>query len=308
MHRGGLGFPTVPPPCALPGSPTSRPYQRGPRLSFSPTAGRGGGRACAAPVRSPGTHTQQALPAAPPAPRSRPAPPASPHSGAQAPTLGKTRVQARPGPFYPPLPASARTRPALPRTPRPALTPLPVGGRTPASPGVRAPGVSGPDPGVRVEVGVGLAWPQARASPRWPPPAAVAARSRTPSAASSADMLGAPVPKAAAGPALPAAHVRALREGGRDGTGHGPRPRPRCRPGRPASFPAYWLPLPSLIPYPPPPGGYWPFALPVLPFLGAIGRSVRRSPAIPAQKLFPGWAIPLCFGDYWLPLLSVKAL
>ncbi|XP_054050686.1 basic proline-rich protein-like [Rissa tridactyla] len=91
LHRGGLGFPTVPPPCALPGSPTSRPYQRGPRLSFSPTAGRGGGRACAAPVRSPGTHTQQALPAAPPAPRSRPAPPASPHSGAQAPPLGAER-------------------------------------------------------------------------------------------------------------------------------------------------------------------------------------------------------------------------
>lgn len=73
--------------------------------------------------------------------------------------------------------------------------------------------------------------------------------------------------------------------------------------------------LPSLLAaaavahhFPPPPGGHWPPALPALRCLSVVGRSVRRSPASPAQKLFPDWAFPLCFGNYWLRCLSIKAL
>lgn len=314
-HTGGLGLPAGPPPRACLGSPGSaagRPCQRGPRPSFLPPAGRGEGRARAAPARSPEEAHAAGLARRPSGPTEQ-AGAASPRFPRQArrPCRSITRAP-RPGPASRPLPPPCLPRPGrdpLARAPPLAPTPVPVGGRAPASGPPAA--LAGPGPGKGRGAG-GLARPQARAAPRWPPPAAVAARSRTPSAASSADMLGAPVPKAAAQPALPTAHVRALREG-RGGAGGArppaPPPPPRCssRPGRLTSFAAYWLPLPVAHSVPSPPGGYWPSVLLTLPFLSVIGRSVRRSLASPARKLFPDWAFPLCFGNYWLRLLSVKA-
>ncbi|XP_051471000.1 uncharacterized protein LOC127382890 [Apus apus] len=86
-----------------------------PPARFSAPTARGGGRACAASARSPGTRTERALLAAPPC-----QPPLR-TAGAQALPLGNTHAQAWPGlsALYPSTPASARTSADTTRSPAP---------------------------------------------------------------------------------------------------------------------------------------------------------------------------------------------
>ncbi|XP_053793479.1 mucin-1-like [Vidua chalybeata] len=142
----------------------------------SPAAGGRRRPGLAAPARSPGAHPPHAMFAAPPPP------------GAAAPALAPARLLS---PFPRSAPAALST--CAPRVPR---RPAALRGSA------RARAV--------------LARAQVRAAPRWPPPAAAAARSRTRSAASSADMLE---------PPSPPARVTALGRAGR-GQAHPARPGP----------------------------------------------------------------------------------